>query len=393
MADKKISQLGATSVPVSPDLFAIVQSGVTKKITFADLKAGILNSGSLTAGAIPYWDGTNFSDSGFIQDSGVIYFEGLNYLSSEDGASYLDFGDGQYADLAFEGPNNAGEFLLDDTKCLINHNAIINFNSPLYNFNTATASTVPYFDASKNLVSSPVTPTELGYLSGATSNIQDQIDALSYSGTTNRITITAGVIDIAATYAGQSSITTLGTIGTGVWQGTVIGSNYGGAGTINGILKADGSGIVSLATAGTDYVDNTSNIFYLRGQTGAVGNPADGATYFFGCRSLAITTSTAGGASPIYFPENCTLVSARVTFVQTAGSNETSTISVGINNSSFTTISSSVVNNTTVTTYTQTFNIAGTTSDYIEFRWACATWATTNPASVTVSWQLGFKRP
>jgi hypothetical protein len=47
----------------------------------------------------------------------------------------------------------------------------------------------------------------------------------SVSGTSNRITSTGGltpVIDISASYAGQSSITTLGTIGTGVWQGTDI---------------------------------------------------------------------------------------------------------------------------------------------------------------------------
>ncbi len=47
----------------------------------------------------------------------------------------------------------------------------------------------------------------------------------SVSGTTNRITSTGGttpVIDIAATYVGQSSITTLGTITTGVWNGTAI---------------------------------------------------------------------------------------------------------------------------------------------------------------------------
>jgi hypothetical protein len=37
-----------------------------------------------------------------------------------------------------------------------------------------TATTVPYLDASKNLVSSAVTPTELGYLSGVTSAIQTQ---------------------------------------------------------------------------------------------------------------------------------------------------------------------------------------------------------------------------
>lgn len=39
------------------------------------------------------------------------------------------------------------------------------------------------------------------------------------------------------------------------WNGAVIGSSYGGAGTVNGILKANGSGTVSAAVAGTDYPD------------------------------------------------------------------------------------------------------------------------------------------
>lgn len=44
-------------------------------------------------------------------------------------------------------------------------------------FNALTASTVPYLDASKYLVSSAVTPTELGFLSGVTSAIQTQLNA------------------------------------------------------------------------------------------------------------------------------------------------------------------------------------------------------------------------
>lgn len=59
----------------------------------------------------------------------------------------------------------------------------------------------------------------------------------SVSGTLNRITSTGGttpVIDISASYVGQSSITTLGTIGTGAWQGTLIGATYGGTGVNNG---------------------------------------------------------------------------------------------------------------------------------------------------------------
>jgi hypothetical protein len=51
-----------------------------------------------------------------------------------------------------------------------------------------------------------------------------------YIGTANRITITGNQIDIAATYVGQASITTVGTIGTGTWQGTPVGIAYGGTG-------------------------------------------------------------------------------------------------------------------------------------------------------------------
>lgn len=55
----------------------------------------------------------------------------------------------------------------------------------------------------------------------------------SVSGTANRITSTGGatpVIDIDANYIGQASITTLGTITTGVWNGTDIEVADGGTG-------------------------------------------------------------------------------------------------------------------------------------------------------------------
>ena len=57
----------------------------------------------------------------------------------------------------------------------------------------------------------------------------------------------------ASPIAGTTSLTTLGTITTGTWNASVIGSSYGGAGTNNGILKANGSGTVSEAIAGTDF--------------------------------------------------------------------------------------------------------------------------------------------
>lgn len=52
----------------------------------------------------------------------------------------------------------------------------------------------------------------------------------SVSGTTNRITASAGVIDISAAYVGQTSLTTLGTVTTGVWNGTSIAVLNGGTG-------------------------------------------------------------------------------------------------------------------------------------------------------------------
>ena len=62
-------------------------------------------------------------------------------------------------------------------------------------------------------------------------------DGLSKNGTqvnvnvtANRTAITADAIDIASTYVGQSSITTLGTITTGVWNGTDVAVADGGTG-------------------------------------------------------------------------------------------------------------------------------------------------------------------
>ncbi len=73
------------------------------------------------------------------------------------------------------------------------------------------------------------------------------------SGVVNRITVTdptvAPVIDIASTYIGQNSITTLGTISTGVWNGTPITATYGGTGLntlpLGRVLLGNGTGTVA----------------------------------------------------------------------------------------------------------------------------------------------------
>lgn len=55
-------------------------------------------------------------------------------------------------------------------------------------------------------------------------------NTLDVVGTADRITVNADSIDIASTYAGQTSIDTLGTISTGTWEATDVGVAHGGTG-------------------------------------------------------------------------------------------------------------------------------------------------------------------
>ena len=103
------------------------------------------------------------------------------------------------------------------------------------------------------------------------------IDAV---GTSNRISVSANAIDIASTYVGQTSITTLGTITTGTWTGTEIAVTSGG------------TGLTSVAK-GTVLVANSANtISALDGG----GNSADGLLlYTNSSDTISWTTSIDGG--------------------------------------------------------------------------------------------------
>ena len=81
----------------------------------------------------------------------------------------------------------------------------------------------------------------------------------SVSGTTNRVSSTGGntpVIDIDAAYVGQGSITTLGTIATGVWNGTVVAATSGGTAqstyATGDILYASATDTLSKLAAGAN---------------------------------------------------------------------------------------------------------------------------------------------
>lgn len=74
-------------------------------------------------------------------------------------------------------------------------------------------------------------------------------------GTTDRISVNTNTVDIAATYIGQTSITTIGTITSGTWNASVLTSSYGGTGfssyTAYDLLVGNMGGSLSKLTMGT----------------------------------------------------------------------------------------------------------------------------------------------
>jgi len=103
-------------------------------------------------------------------------------------------------------------------------------------------------------------------------------------GTANRITVGADSIDIASTYVGQASITTVGTIATGTWQGTQIADAY-----LAGISGSKVTGNIS---------GNAANVT----GTVAVANGGTGATSLTGVligNGTSAVTAVAGTANQI----------------------------------------------------------------------------------------------
>ncbi len=87
----------------------------------------------------------------------------------------------------------------------------------------------------------------------------------TFTGTTNRISVAGGVVDIDAAYVGQASLTTLGTVTTGTWNSDVIGQTYGGTGAdlsalaANSLIRNNAGGTAfEAAVADTDYITPTS---------------------------------------------------------------------------------------------------------------------------------------
>lgn len=134
----------------------------------------------------------------------------------------------------------------------------------------------------------------------------------SVSGTLNRVTSTGGttpVIDIAATYVGQNSITTLGTIATGVWNGTVITGTYGGTGVNNGAstITLGGNLTTSGAFASTFTMTGATNVTF---PTSGTLLTSSGAVTSITGTTNQVVASAATGAVTLSLPQSIATTSA-----------------------------------------------------------------------------------
>jgi hypothetical protein len=140
----------------------------------------------------------------------------------------------------------------------------------------------------------------------ASTDLNNTSFVTSVSGTTNQITVTGTLtptLSISTGYVGQTSITTLGTISTGTWQGSVIGPTYGGTGVNNGSSTLTLSGNVSFTGAYTLAVTLTSITavtFPTSGTLAVTGGPTfTGNVKFSTTASISAAGTTQGTATAI----------------------------------------------------------------------------------------------
>lgn len=116
----------------------------------------------------------------------------------------------------------------------------------------------------------------------------------------------------------------------------------------------------------------------------AASSPADNTTYYWGSQYTLALTTTPGTA--FFYPPRAgtiTVVQLALHVTGTLGTTETSTMSLRLNNTTDTTISSAVRCDAATAIYTASISVAVLTTDYIEMKWATPAggWAT-NPTNV-----------
>ena len=128
---------------------------------------------------------------------------------------------------------------------------------------------------------------------------------LNVIGTADKITVSADAVTIATTYVGQTSITTLGTIATGTWEGDTVAVDQGGTGatslTDGGVLLGSGTGAI------------TATAVLANGQLLIGDNSTDPAVATLTGTANQVTVTNGAGSITLSLPQSID-TSADVTF-------------------------------------------------------------------------------
>lgn len=151
----------------------------------------------------------------------------------------------------------------------------------------------------------------------------------------------------------------------------------------------------AVTVEGKDWKYPTANVigYTLYGQIASVAvSPADATTYYFGSNFVGGLNTTVN-ISKIYIPVAGTIDVCYIycSVTGTFGSSETSTVYIRLNNTTDTTVTTSLRANVATNVASNSgLNIAVVAGDYIEIKWVTPTWAT-NPTNICVSAQIHVK--
>jgi hypothetical protein len=217
-------------------------------------------TGSMTAGYLPVATGTRtVGNSRARQSVSQFYIEspdGFSSTSVSNNSIYSYVAVGSYGSRAYLDNTRSGiQFTTVSTNAFVevqssvttvSNSSLIVLDAPTIRLSQLTANRVVYLDVNKEFRSSTITPTELGFSAGLTSNIQAQFTAL----TTYVDNAVAGLFDLRGFY-------------------TPSGSNYpstGGSGSAGAVKKGDVyimNGISGTAVIGATTVSNGDMVVAL----------------------------------------------------------------------------------------------------------------------------------
>ena len=132
-------------------------------------------------------------------------------------------------------------------------------------------------------------------------------DGISQSGNTinvnvvaDRTAITGDAVDIASTYAGQDSITTLGTIATGVWTATDVDIAHGGTNASDAASARTNLGIKTTAGAVTTTTSALARIASQGCAASAAGTSSTTVTHNFNTLDVVVQVVEVSSGATVY---------------------------------------------------------------------------------------------